>query len=70
MPNRPESPETSITKSISLVSRNIFDYGPDLVFGWVLLFVLLSTIDECGFDSSEDDIGTEHRFLSAYHIWN
>ena len=44
-PNRPGKPGTgtNITKSIRAWSRNIFDYGPDLVFGWVLLFVLLST---------------------------
>ena len=44
-PNRPEKPGTgtSLSKSIRVWSRDIFDYGPDLVFGWILLFVLLST---------------------------
>ena len=35
--------QTETQLSIRAWSRNIFDYGPDLVFGWVLLFVLLST---------------------------
>lgn len=44
-PNVPRKPAliASTRKRISSWGKNILDYGPDLVFGWTLLFVLLST---------------------------